>query len=221
MTRDGPAIAAYWSHRAASEARAATLFERLLVDLRRAGAEDVVLELAERAIADEHRHAATCLEVVAHYDPLAVARDHEPPASPEAHVEEEPELRAALHTAAFCCIQESIACAWLDGCLRRAKESVVLEALHAMLSDETHHARLGWAHMASSRVSPATRGHVAAALPDLIRSCIASWVDPEVSRLAIDAPEHGVPHPDATRRLVLAAMDEVVRPGFASLGMAE
>jgi hypothetical protein len=220
MTPDGTAIAAYWAHRAASEARAATLFERLLADLRRAGAEDVVLELAGRAIDDERRHAAMCLEVMAHYDPLAVPPDDAAPAGPDAHAEEEPELHAALHAAAFCCIQESIACAWLDGCLRLARESVVREALHAMLSDETHHARLGWAHLASSRVSAATRTRVAAALPDLLRSCIASWVDPEVSRLAIDAPEHGVPYPDATRRLVLAAVEEVVRPGFASLGMS-
>jgi hypothetical protein len=126
-------------------------------------------------------------------------------------------LHAALHTASFCCIQETIACAWLDGCLRGAKEPVVRDALHAMLSDETNHARLGWAHLASSRVSPATRARVAAALPDLLRSCVASWMDPSVSRLAIEAPEHGVPYPDATRRLVLAAIDEVVRPGFASL----
>jgi hypothetical protein len=219
MTPDGPAIAAYWAHRAASEARAATLFERLFVDLHLAGAEDVVLALAERAIADERRHAATCLEVAAHYDPLARVSESAAPAPPEGHVEEEPELRAALHAAAFCCIQESIACAWLDGCLRRAKEPVVREALHAMLSDETHHARLGWAHLASSRVPPSARARVAGALPDLLRACVASWLDPEVSRLAIDAPEHGVPYPDATRRLVLAAVDEVVRPGFASLGM--
>ena len=220
MTPEGPAIGAYWAHRAASEARAATLFERLFVDLHLAGAEAVVLALVERAIADERRHAATCLDVAAHYDPLARASEDAAPPSPEAHVEEQPELRAALHTAAFCCIQESIACAWLDGCLRRAKEPVVREALHAMLSDETHHARLGWAHLASSRVSSATLARVAAALPDLLRSCVASWLDPEVARLAIDAPEHGVPHPGATRRLVLAAVDEVVRPGFASLGMA-
>jgi hypothetical protein len=221
MTPDGPAIAAYWAHRATSEARAAALFERLLLDLRRAGAEDVVLDLAERAIADERRHAAKCLEVAAHYDSLAVAPSDAAHVAPDGHAEEEePELHGAMHAAAFCCIQESIACAWLDGCLRRAREPVVREALHAMLSDETRHARLGWAHLASSRVSPATRARVATALPDLLRSCVASWLDPQVSRLAIDAPEHGVPYPDATRRLVLAAVEEVVRPGFASLGMA-
>jgi hypothetical protein len=219
MTRDGPAIAAYWAHRAASEARAAALFEQLLVDLRRADAEPMVLDLAQRAVADERRHAAMCLDVAAHYDAALAVREGAAPAGPDAHADGEPELHAALHTAAFCCIQESIACAWLDACLREATEPVAREALHAMLSDETHHARLGWAHLASSRVSPSTRTRVASALPGLLRACIASWLDPEVARLAVNAPEHGVPSPEATLRVVQSAVREVVQPGFASLRM--
>lgn len=219
MSRDGPAIAAYWAHRAGSEARAATLFEQLLVDLQRADADPAVLELAARAIADERRHAAACLDVAAHYDASLVSPARGAPQAPDAHAEGEPELHAALHTAAFCCIQESIACAWLDACLRGATEPVVREALHTMLSDETHHARLGWAHLASPRVSPSTRSCVAAALPGLLRSCIASWLDPEVALLAVNAPEHGVPSPEATRRVVHSAVQDIVQPGFASLHM--
>lgn len=219
MSGDGPAIAAYWVHRAASEARAADLFERLLFDLRRAGAEDVVLELAERAIADERRHAAMCLDVAAHYGPCPVVSDGATPEAPHAHADDEPELHAALHTAAFCCIQESIACAWLDECLREAREPVVRDALHAMLSDEAHHARLGWAHLASARVSPSTRARVTSAVPGLLHACIASWTAPEVARLAVDAPEHGVPSPDTTLRVVQSAVRDIVQPGFASLRM--
>lgn len=54
----------------------------------------------------------------------------------------------------------------------------------------------------------------------MLRACIASWLDPAVTRLAVDAPEHGVPAPEKTLHVVKSAVRDIVQPGFASLRMA-
>jgi hypothetical protein len=213
------AVAAYWSHRAASEARAAGLFVGLAADLRAAGAADVVLDLVHRAVDDERRHAQTCLAIASHYAGAAVLVPDVAVEPEQRHATCDAEVRAALHATAFCCIQETIACAWLDDCLMRATVPMVRDALRAMLADETHHARLGYAHLASTRVSPRARASAGDALPHLVDRCVRSWLDPETSRLAIGAPEHGVPSVDETRRIVLSATKHVVLPGLAAAGV--
>jgi hypothetical protein len=137
----------------------------------------------------------------------------------EHHATCDAEVRAALHATAFCCIQETIACAWLDDCLSRATVPMVRDALRAMLADETHHARLGYAHLASPCVSRRARAAVGDALPGLVDRCVRSWLDPEASRLAIGAATHGVPSVDETRRVVHSAMKHVVLPGLAAAGV--
>ena len=213
------AVAEYWAHRSASEAHAADLFAQLAADLRTAGADAVVLDLADRAVGDERRHAETCLAVASHYAGSTVVSEYVTPARREGPQTDDLALRAALHATAFCCIQETIACAWLDACLSRSSEPIVRDALHPMLRDETRHARLGWAHLASARVTHAIRARIAGELPTILRQCLQSWLEP-VSRLSTTgAPDHGVPSTADTRRVVLAATRDAVLPGLTSIGI--
>jgi hypothetical protein len=119
----------------------------------------------------------------------------------------------------MCCINESIACAFIEACLGDAVGPLVRAVQRVHLSDEIEHARVGWAHLASARVDAATRRELARWLPRLLGANVANW------RSRIDwLPEAGVPgHALPPRRVsfavVLACVRDVVLPGFAHVGV--
>jgi hypothetical protein len=212
------AIARHWEHRAGSEQLVAVLFSSLAVELRQIHAEDVVISLAMSAAEDEVRHAEICREVASRYaGRLVVLPLRESPAH---HAHHEPELQVALDVAALCCIQETIACAWMQACRAGATAPLVRASLGDLLQDETDHARLGWAHLASAGVTAEVRAQVATHLSRMFEACLQPWLAPDVSGLPDGIPAHGIPSDEETRRVVLGCVRDVILPGLTTVGVS-
>jgi hypothetical protein len=204
-------LAELWQARALSESSVKSVFEQLVAELSATGAHPEVLALARRALSDEARHARICAELAAAYrggpvlDVIAPAvRLPDYPVSPR--------LRAALHAVNLCCIGETIATAFVEACLAECAWPALRELHGRHLADEIHHARIGWAHLAS--LSLAERGELACHLPELVRAQVLAWE----ARLG-ELPERGVPGhgypPRATLVAVVhGAVRDVVLPGF-------
>jgi hypothetical protein len=212
------AIAAVWRSRAAAEAGVERYVRDLGEDLRAIGADASVLALVDRALADESRHAAECLAIAARY---AGAEVIAPPSrafvDPLADVPMP--LRATLRAVGMSCISESIASVWIDDSARRARPRFLHASLRAHLGDEVHHARLGWAHLASRRIDGETRRALDRWVEPLLRATLPSWLEFDPCWPVEGFPEHGLPSHDESRRSVQQAVFGVVLPGLEHLGI--
>lgn len=205
-------LAELWQMRADSERSVGSVFTQLLADLSATGAHPEVLALARRAMDDETRHARVCAELAAAYRGDDV-REAPPLAVRLPDYGEPRRMRAALHAVNLCCIGETIATAFVEACHADCASWAELRELQGLhLADEVHHARVGWAHLAS--LSLDERRHIATHLPELLRAQVRTWE----ARIAL-LPEHGVPgHGYPPRAALIAvvhgAIRDVVLPGF-------
>jgi hypothetical protein len=91
-------------------------------------------------------------------------------------------------------------------------------ALRELLADDVQHARIGWAHLASSSVTKESKMHVAAALPTLLGLSQEVWTSvPE--RAEPWFADHGCLGRATARRSFAHAIREVVLPGMAHVGV--
>ncbi len=205
-------LAALWQMRADSERSVGSVFTQLVADLTETGAHPEVIALARRAMADEQRHARVCAELAAAYRGDDV-REASPLSVRLPDYGEPQRMRAALHAVNLCCIGETIATAFVEACHADCASWAELRELHGRhLADEIHHARVGWAHLAS--LSLDERRHIATHLPELMRAQVRTWEE----RIAL-LPEHGIaghgyPPRAALIAVVYAAIRDVVLPGF-------
>ncbi len=214
------AIAAHWLHRASAELGVAVAFEALRPRLVGVGAAPPVLALADKAMVDERRHGALCVQLAARYLDTDVAtpapRDG---ALPDFGTGAE-ELEVALLVLGTCCINESIASEWIRSCFRIATAPTALAANRAHLQDEIDHARLGWAHLASPAISDALRRRLRPWVPRLLDVNVAQWMkpDPHLPREGIAA--HGHLSVEENEAAIDAAVRDVVMPGLKLVGLA-
>ena len=200
-------VARAWQERARSELATAGAFAevtRILVTL------DAALELAHRAAAataDEIRHAAICSAVACAYD--AEARPL--PARERGDAGD-----ALLFVVAQACIQETLGAAFLRASLDRTTAPTARAATRALLEDDVEHGRLGWAFLASLRRRD--RERVERALPELLAACRARWAE-RARELVVSIPEHGVSSGAEVLEVIDDALERLVRPGLAELGL--
>ncbi|MGE0398471.1 MAG: hypothetical protein AB7T06_17325 [Kofleriaceae bacterium] len=205
-------LAKVWQMRADSERSVGSVFTQLVSSLSATGAHDEVIALARRAMDDETRHARVCAELAAAYRGDDV-REAPPLSVRLPDYGEPPRMRAALHAVNLCCIGETIATAFVEACHAACDAWPELRELHGRhLADEIHHARVGWAHLAS--LSLDERRHIATHLPQLLRAQVRTWEE----RIAL-LPEHGIhghgyPPRAALIAIVYGAIRDVVLPGF-------
>ncbi len=212
-------LAAIWTGRAASELGAGAAFAMVERDLVALGAEPAVLELVAKAVADEPVHAELCRRLAAAYAGEQVAAPE-----PIADIEmprygDDPVLCRHLHVVAMCCINETLACAFVEACLADANGPLVKSIHRQHLGDEIHHARIGWAHLASRAVDDRVRAAIASWLPRLLDANVRHWEDRICTLPRDGVPGHALP-PVAT--LVAAARDAIatlVLPGFDHVGV--
>jgi hypothetical protein len=209
-------LGAVWERRAASELRVGGAFATIARELLETGAEPAVLRLAARAVSDEVTHAEICRRLAAQL----LDRDVEwpPPAAVEvpAYAGTGAAHLPALHVVGMCCINETIATAFLEASLLRARTPLIRRALRALLRDEVDHARLGWAHLASHWVDGAARTEVQRWLAPMVRAQVEKCLRvPSPDGLA----EHGALGPDESRLAVLGAVRDLVVPGLARAGL--
>jgi hypothetical protein len=211
------AIAAHWRRRTKSELQVGRAVAAMVPLLRDSGAPRVVVEMLARSSEEEERHASLCADLAHAYGgaPFAVP-DVREVALPRFDVGDDA-LELALLVSGMCCVNETIATAWIGAALEAATAPIAIEANRAHVRDEIDHARLGWAYVAST--SRDTRDALASCLPRLLAANIPGW-----ERGAAGLPEEGIPahgHLDAAslRGVVHAAVRDLVIPGFAHVGV--
>ncbi|HSO31211.1 MAG TPA: hypothetical protein VLT33_01810 [Labilithrix sp.] len=208
-----------WQERATAELRVASMFATMAREIFETGADPVVVRLVARAVSDEVRHAEVCRALARRYLARDVAWPPPGPVPLPFHEPASEALRPTLHLTAMCCINETIASAWLERSLSDATVPLARAALRALLADDIDHARIGWAHLASTAVSPAVRAQIAGWLPRLLEAAVLPWLrDPGLSS-APGAPAHGVPSAAATRAVVLETVRDVVLVGLERVGV--
>ncbi len=213
------AIASHWLTRARSELRVALGFEALGPRLRAVGAIDAVNDLVAKAIVDERRHGALCVQLAERY----AGRDLEvpqlgPSPQPSFGTDDEP-LEVALLVLGTCCINESIASAWIRACQRAATSPVAVFANRVHLRDEIDHARLGWAHLASDAITPALRAKLRPWTSAMVRVNVTEWKAPDRFLPEDGIRAHGhLSHRD-NERVIDDAVQEIVLPGLRHVGL--
>jgi hypothetical protein len=211
-------VGEYWQGRAGAELRVAAAFSNLGEKLRETGAEQQVLELLEASIENENYHAMLCEKLATRYLGAPPPRAEAGPVRlPPLPTVDRP-MRTALYAAGLCAVNESVAVVWLEHCFSRSTAPLARAVNRVHLSDEIVHARIGWAHLASSWVTPEMRRHVSRWLVPLLNTNVTQWLE-SATLQGIGVPEHGIPDPAEQRNHVLGAVRDVVIPGFDHVGV--
>jgi hypothetical protein len=219
LTPDERAVLAeVWIDRAASERRVADAFAVVHDALDALGADPALRELALRAVDDEMRHAELSRRVASIHAGRPLSPPPLLPLSVPSHRGADERLRRILHVVGQCAFNETIASAFLESALAKARAPLALAALRELLSDEIDHARIGWALLAS--LDERTRRAVEAWLPSMAIANLRMWRDaprryPDSPKLA----EHGAPPRADVEEALLMALRDLVIPGFDALEM--
>jgi hypothetical protein len=209
-------VARYWWQRAAGEMTSWVGWRHVLSDLRMEGSPSPVVELAERAVADEHRHAEWCRDFAmrfGHPGGEILPRGEAPIAFRGASERQNRLLRIAL-----CTFTESVGCFTLTKVREVVTDADLRKQNQQHLADELQHSRTGWAHL--STLDASARDFLRSALPDLFGL---------LSRVCCDGEELDdatlVPWGYFTKALLKDAHDEALRdvivPGLAHVHIVE
>lgn len=217
--RDRAIAEEIWLGRAEAELRASGSFAYVSDVLAAAGAPAQLVGLARRAVTDERRHARICWQVACAFAGRELPAPRVLPVRVPRHDGAPPELRRVLHVVGMCCLNETTGNAFLELCRAGARGALVRAALHELACDEIDHARIGWAFVASPAVSDATRGALAAWLPELLADNLAAWRQRLVRPIDDALVAQGCPRADDVDAAVVAAMSELIVPGFERLGV--
>ncbi len=208
-------IAALWRSRAQNELRTSSVFASLHRELMAFGAGIDVLEISARAVSDEVRHATLCAEVAARYSGHDSAIESVAPLDPPAFSICSGRVSRALFAALHSSVNETLATTYLGGCLEEAVGAVAKAALREIISDEVRHARIGWAVLASDRLSPADRASISSTMPVLLDVCVSAWL----AEIELEYPEtlpigHGCLRHSRIAELVDDTLRNVIAPGL-------
>ena len=214
---DRKRLADTWLWRASMERRVADSFQIVLAALRRRGAPAPIVDLAARAIDDEHRHAELSRVVASRF------AGRELPAPPRLELEvprhtgASPELRDALFVVGQCVLNETTAGAYLEASLDHAEAPLARAALRELLSDEIDHGRIGWAFLASA--DAATRAQVARWILPMAYVNLRNWRKESPDDPGYDdvLAVHGVPHPSIIHAALVDALRSLIVPGLREL----
>jgi hypothetical protein len=207
-----------WHGRAEAELRASGSFEHIAGELVAASASPDLVALARRAVADELRHATICWQVACAFAGTALPAPRRLPVKIPALVGASERLRRILHVIGMSCLNETTGSAFLEVCRDGARGPLVCTALHELLTDEIDHARLGWAFVAT--LDAPTRAEVADWLPTLIAANLDMWRQRPDRPITDALVEQGCPRWADVDAAVVAAIDDLLMPGFALVGLA-
>jgi hypothetical protein len=119
-------------------------------------------------------------------------------------------------------VSETLATALLTACQRRASERLSRGLLTAVLSDEVHHARLGWYYLAhrAPRWTVAERQRLADAAAEVVVRVEAEfWMGRDAPRSASAAARAlGMLDSKSQRAVIHDVMENEIVPGLDALG---
>lgn len=212
------AIAEHWRRRSKSERQVGGAFEAMAQRLQ-GRATPLVLERLTLAAADEVRHAALCVQLAEAYAGKSIEAPHVGAVALPHFGVGDAELEDALLVAGVCCVNETIATAWLSACLAASDNPLAIMANRLHLKEEMDHARLGWAHLASHAVTPRTRDALAACLPRLLEANAPGWERDDELLPSEGVAGQGLLSASASRQVGADALRDLVIPGFAHVGV--
>jgi hypothetical protein len=210
-------LAIVWRARAASELRVARSFQVMTGALDTLAAPRELQDLAARGIDDEHRHAQICVTVAARFAGHDIEPPDELPFAPPVLDAPAP-LRHVLAVVGHCALNETTASAFLEAALAEASGALARAALRELLADEVDHGRIGWALLAT--LPPALRAELAPWLLPLVRANLRAWR--QTPRFTLDRPAfaaHGAPSGATVERALRTAIEQLIVPGFARMGL--
>jgi hypothetical protein len=213
------AVAEMWTRRSEAELRVAATFSGIVGDLFASGADPEVLAIASRAVGDEVRHAEICRRVAGRYSDGSVAWPAPCHVALPEYPDVPPATRCALHMLGMCCLNETIASAFLRACLDGAETLLSKAALTELLTDEIDHARLGWAYLASKSVTDEVRDELRRRFGSFRDAAIQVWTTQNRSPLAQGVPSHGLLPNEAVEATVVEAIARLVVPGLSAVGI--
>lgn len=212
-------LAAHWRRRAASERRIGVGFTQIAARLRDLSAPSELVRWAERSADEEAAHADLCWRLVAFYG----GADEPPARSPAVEVPEfgtgDPRLELALLILGTCCINETLATAYLSLCLDLATVPFAAQANRVHLREEIQHGRLGWALLASSWLDADLRRALVPCLSGMLAANVPLWLRPDPFVPSEGLPAFGHPSHPVQCEAIRRAVEEVVIPGFAHVGL--
>jgi hypothetical protein len=212
-------VAATWRSRARNELSTSTVFASLTRSLVRIGAPHAIVRQAAVAVADEVRHAEICEYVAEAYWPHGRGPERSPVvAEPLLAHGEVHEVEAAAYLIMQSCLNEGIACVYLQQCLSEARFELARAAVRDILEDEIEHARMGWSFLASSAMPSSWRSGVAGALPDLLERVARAWTAHD-SAAPVSPMGHGNLAASAMPGVVRSACEDLILPGFDHVGI--
>jgi hypothetical protein len=197
-------------------AAAFTAVTHALIGLR---ADTRIVDLSARAIAEEIRHSEIYLSLARVYAIDDVPSPRPSPIDVPRYHAAGPDGERVLQVVGMCCINETMACAFLELCLSGATASLARTAIREVLEDEIRHARIGWAYLGSQDVGPAERRLVSAWVVPMLRAQWGLWRQQVRTLPGADLGEHGCPSPVAIERAALSSVRQLVIPGFARAGI--
>ncbi|MBL8679562.1 MAG: ferritin-like domain-containing protein [Myxococcales bacterium] len=217
-------LADLWRGRTRSEHRSVSIFATYTLDLLAAGAPASALSVACRAQLDEVRHAELFASLTRCYSD----RDETPPAgiSP---IPDDASLSlvelAAVEALHLCVGAETFSCALLHALYGRARDPAVRSCVGVVLSDEIHHARMGWSYLRATLDDASLRATVQRELvpvfDGLHRGLFGTTrdeVDP-LDAYGDVARDHGYMPTREQRALFAALVRDVWTPALPTLGL--
>ena len=212
-------LASVWQNRAGLELQVGIGFAAIAGGLVEEGVIQPVIEIVTAAIRDEVRHAEISASLAARYRGNNVIWPEPVKTLIPAFAPATGRFRSTLRVIAQCCINETLACAVLEACVAQGKSPLVRAGQQSILSDEIDHARAGWAHLASPFVSADDKKALGPWLRRLLSGKLDALLD-EAAPLPGEAfPDHGMLSRATFDRVIHAALDDVVFPGFDAAGI--
>lgn len=210
-------VVRHWERRAQSEYEVGRCFAALWPRMRDVGGHEAAVVRCREGADEETRHAELCLRLADAYRGAPGAVTFGGATLPSFGCDEPFEV--VLLVASLSCINETLAIGWLSACLDHADTPLARAANRVHLREEIEHARFGWAHLASSAVSPDMKADLAAWLVPILDANVPRWHAPDPDLPASGVEGHGL----LSQRDSVFAVDDTVKrvviPGFAHVGV--
>ena len=210
----------FWCGRANGELTTALSFEYMLEDLQQLAAPPVLLQLAETAISDEHRHVDWCLrfaQLLGDGEPVSAELGGTRPLVFDGASDADNRL---LRTIFGGCFSETVAVQ----VLLASQRQITLESARRLnrqhVAEEVRHSRLGWGLLGWQGLGPRERSMLAAFVPAMAKLTRQLWLGPQRDA---DPELHALGY--LSRPLIESALEqafeEVILPGLARNGVGD
>lgn len=215
-----------WEHRTFHEHRSAAVFSNLLPQLMEAEAPMEIKTAVLRSSLDELRHAQLSAEVVEFLGGDPVIEGDLTPEVPARHDGVPPLERALRNTLFVGCFSETFAVGMLTEERDLCREPYIKRVIQQLLSDETLHARVGWAYLRHVRptLDADAVARTRAYLPGALRhfeECLHEMTEIGFVHADVrdDARSLGFSDPQTAREIFEMTITDVITPQLVDLGL--